>query len=160
MKVIDPKLDDLRLRNVEARERIAAALEVLASCVIFDRDAGLNNFMIYRFNDNYQAQAEAPKVPTENKPEAALDFESVTRKSIPPFKQRPHGKGPSSYGLSSISDLAKHFKMRPDELKKFMRDNGIEYDTYLKPLDPKCNSNFVKAEGVKKLNTLLAADQS
>ena len=135
-------LDGLRLRSVEARERNAAANERIATAL---------EELVHHLYENHKATVEYIGT-------AADDFEELEERTIPPYRQKKHERGPSSYGLSSVSDLAKHFKMSVPELKDYLRKHGIEYDTYLKDLDPSANSNYVKAEGVEKLNGLLSTN--
>ncbi len=94
-----------------------------------------------------------PLVATHNAP---AESAPVQKASVKPYKVRSRKGKPSEFGFATITDLARHFKMSANELKEFCNANDIKYGTYCKHLWDWADSNYIKPEGIEKLNNLLS----
>lgn len=104
-------------------------------------------------------QSEIQETPTQLFPpeEETTETEAPQKVTFKPYKTRPRTGKPSQHGFATVGDLAAHFKKTVPELKRLMDEHGIPYGTYLKELYSSGHSNYVKPDGIAKLNELLVS---
>jgi hypothetical protein len=94
--------------------------------------------------------------PAEKKEVATCEQKVEHKRKVKPYRLRPRENKPSGDGYATISDLAKHYGMQPQELKDYMDKARLKYGRYCVAKWPWATSNYVHESTIANLNRLFA----